>query len=129
MRIGFVDRVKKIYEKFVSLILLILLLILSLSLFRSISKTKQNALLIKKERDRVEALSKEKQRLEEELQKVHSEEYIEKQLRDKLGLAKEGEIIVILPEDSVVRKFAPKVEEEEEVLPDPNWKKWLQLFI
>ena len=129
MRIGFVDRVKKIYEKFVSLILLILLLILSLSLFRSISKTKQNALLIKKERDRVEALSKEKQRLEEELQKVHSEEYIEKQLRDTLGLAKDGEIVLILPDEEVVKKFAPEYDEEEETLPDPNWKKWAKMFL
>ena len=66
--------------------------------------------------------------MQEKLDKVQSEEFIEKQLRDILGMVREGEIVIILPEDDIVRSFAPKFEKEEEVLPDPNWKKWLKLF-
>jgi len=128
MRNSFTDRFKNVHKKIVNFLLIFLVFVLFLSLFRNISKMRQNTLLITKEKDRIEALNEEKQRLEGELQKVQSEEYIEKQLRDKLGLAKEGEIIVILPEPEVVRKFAPKHKEEEEILPDPNWKKWAKLF-
>ena len=44
-------------------------------------------------------------------------------------MAKEGEIVVILPDPETVRKFAPSIYTEEEPLPDPNWKKWLKLFL
>ena len=33
-----------------------------------------------------------------------SDEFIEKQLRDKLGLAKKGEIILILPDEETLKK-------------------------
>ncbi|MDP3994252.1 MAG: hypothetical protein Q8P91_00270, partial [bacterium] len=56
------------------------------------------------------------------------QEYIEKQLRDKLGLSKEGETIVVLPDADTLRKLVPPIPGEEEILPDPNWKKWLKLF-
>jgi hypothetical protein len=62
------------------------------------------------------------------LAEVKSQDYIEKQLRDKLGLAKPGEIVVVMPDADTLRKLAPKPVEEEAVLPDPTWKKWLRLF-
>ena len=70
----------------------------------------------------------ENEELKKELQILGSEEYKERQLRDKLGLAKEGELIVVLPPDETLRKLAPKSLEEEDSLPDPNWKKWMHLF-
>jgi len=73
-------------------------------------------------------LWKENEELKKELQILGSEEYKERQLRDKLGLAKEGELIVVLPDDETLRKLAPKSLEEEDSLPDPNWKKWMHLF-
>jgi hypothetical protein len=83
---------------------------------------------IEEAQEQVDKLKEENQRLEEKIKEVRNIEFVEKQLRDKLGLAKEGEIVIVLPEDEVLRKLAPKIEEEEEVLPDPNWKKWMQLF-
>ncbi len=129
MKTYIVEKLRALFVRFTSIILVFLVLILSLSLTRNISRVKQTALLVAKEEEKVRALEKEKEELEKKLQEAQSEEFVEKQLRDKLGLAKEGEIIVVLPEDDVVRKFAPKYEEEEETLPDPNWKKWLKLFI
>ncbi len=43
-------------------------------------------------------------------------------------MAKEGEIIIVLPDEEILGTLAPNLEEEEEALPDPNWKKWLKLF-
>ena len=79
--------------------------------------------------ERVNKLENEKKELEARLSEVSSEYYIEKQIRDKLNLTKEGEIMVILPPEDVLRKLAPKEEEKEAVLPDPNWRKWIKLFI
>ena len=42
---------------------------------------------------------------------------------------KDGETIVVLPEEETLRKMAPRFEREEEVLPDPTWKKWVKLFL
>ncbi len=89
---------------------------------------KQVGLKIEKEKEKIEKLKQENEELQKNLEIVKSEEFIEKQLRDKLGMAKEGEIVVILPDAEEVKKFAPRIDEEEEVLPDPNWKKWIHLF-
>lgn len=72
----------------------------------------------------------EKKRLAEELSRVNSAEFIEEQARDKLGLAKEGETVVVLPPDEVLRSLAPATEEDElflEIL--PIWRRWVKLFL
>jgi len=68
--------------------------------------------------------------LQKELEKVTSQEFVEKEARDKLNLAKEGEIVLVLPEDGVLKSLSPRRVKAEEAytLPDPNWKKWMQLF-
>ncbi len=67
--------------------------------------------------------------LQKKLEYSESHEFVEKQLRDKLGLAKSGEIVVVLPPPEVLRRIAPKRVEEEVVIPVPNWKKWINLFL
>ncbi len=100
-----------------------------LSLIRNVSKIADAEKRISKAQERVEKLRRENEETERRLAEVKGEEYIEKQLRDKLGLAKEGEIVVVLPDEETLRKIAPGVPEEEDVLPDPTWKKWLKLFL
>ena len=119
----------KIVEKFSGYIILGLVVLMIFSLFGSISKMKDVNLVVNKEIAKIEALKKEKERLQADLEKAQSEEFMEKQLRDKLGMAKEGEIVVILPDAETVKKFAPSINSEEETLPDPNWRKWLKLFL
>ncbi|OGM38702.1 hypothetical protein A3F01_06000 [Candidatus Woesebacteria bacterium RIFCSPHIGHO2_12_FULL_38_11] len=122
------EKIKRIGEKSVYFFFLIFLGALILSVIRNLAHIKQAGLLLEEEERKVSALREEQKNLQEKLEKVQSEEFIEKQLRDNLGLSKEGEIVIILPEDKIVRSFAPKFEREEEVLPDPNWKKWIKLF-
>ena len=98
------------------------------SLVRNIVKINNVNQSIKDEEEKVEKIRQENAELKAKLEILRSDEYQEKQLRDKLGLAKEGELIVVLPEDEVLRNLAPKHVEEEETLPDPNWKKWAHLF-
>jgi len=110
------------------LIFIVVFLVLSISLIRNIIKISQAGKRIDQENLKVENLKEENIELKKRLEEVQSEEYIEKELRDKLGLAKEGETILVLPEEDIVRSLAPELTEEEETLPDPNWKKWARLF-
>lgn len=104
------------------------LVFLVLSLLGNISRIKEVGLKIEKEEERVHKLQKENEELRKNLEITKSEEFIEKQLRDNLGLAKDGEIVVILPDAETVKKFAPREDEDEQITLNPNWKKWLELF-
>lgn len=84
---------------------------------------------IKKEETRLAKLRKENEDLKKKAEEAGKDIFFEKEARNKLGLGKEGEIIVVLPDDETLKKLAPKREEEEDVLPDPNWKKWMKLFL
>lgn len=124
-------RILLIKEKFKGYFLyfvVLILLLLTISLVRNILRVSQAGDREKIVGSRVENLKEENEKLKKELEKIESEAYVEFQARDKLGLAKEGEIVVVLPDDEILRKIAPQIEDEEEVLPDPTWKKWLKLF-
>ncbi len=121
--------IAKVTDRFSSLLLVIFAVFLAFSLFKNLVNEKKIDEKISTKEKQVESIKKENEELEKELERVKGEGFVEKQLRDKLGLAREGEIVVVLPDDEILRKFAPKYEEEEDELAPPNWKKWLNLFI
>ena len=125
----FIKGIKRFFTSFTGLVYIIIVISLWISVYSSFLKLNKSTSIIKKEQEKVEELKKETNELDEKLKRVQSEDYIEQQLRDKLQLAKEGEIVIILPDPEIVKKFAPEVEEEEEILPDTNWKKWMKLFL
>lgn len=106
-----------------------LFVLLTISLIRNIMKISQAGKRIDEANLRVEELKEENLKLSKRLDEVQSQAYIEKELRDKLGLVRQGETILVLPEEDIIRSLAPKLVEEEETLPEPNWKKWLKLFL
>jgi len=70
------------------------------------------------------------QKLKERLAIVTTDQYKDKLTRDKLGLAKEGETVFIMPEEEVLRQLSPRIKKDEQhTLPDSNWRKWLKLFM
>ena len=109
--------------------LLLIAIFLSFSLARNIvSFTKANQAL-KKEEALIEELEKEVVSLEGQVKLVNTQDFVEKVARDKLGLAKEGEIVVVLPENEVLARLAPQIPKGDDFLPPPNWQKWLKLFL
>ncbi len=106
----------------------IIFLILGTSMTKSINRIREGDMLIQKTKVRLEKINQENKKLTEQLQITESEEFVEKQMRDKLGLAKEGEIIIVLPEPDIVKKLAPTLPKSEEVKLKPNWQKWVELF-
>jgi len=110
------------------LLSLVLFMVLFTSLLRNLKRINEGKRLIQKSEAKLLAAKQENEKLWDQLEIIQSEEYVEKQLRNKLGLVKEGEIVIVLPEADIVKKLAPIVPEEEEIKPKPNWQKWIELF-
>ena len=75
------------------------------------------------ENARLEKLRVENQQLKQELEYKKSNEFVEGEIRNKLGLAKDGETVVILPQDQ--NQDGNQVAQKPE---KPNWQKWKDLF-
>jgi len=115
-------------RKYSNYVVLLVAILLSVSLFKGVSRIKRAEEKIAQTGDKITKLEKENLELETDLGVAESEAYLEKQLRDGLGYAKDNEVIVVLPDDDILRKLAPRIEEEEEELPRQNWEKWVEVF-
>lgn len=104
-------------------------LIFLLSLFNNIVRLRKSDDQIDAAKQKVVELKSENSDLKSRAEAVEAERFIEQQIRDNLGLAKEGEIVVVLPDDETLKKLAPSKLEKEVTLPDPNWRKWAKLFL
>lgn len=80
--------------------------------------------LVEEAEKEVSDLKKENNSLQEKLVYVNSPEFVEKEARDKLGLGKEGETILVIPDQSSVQGLGVRVQENV-----PNWRKWWDLYI
>lgn len=75
--------------------------------------------------DRKDVLSQveaENERLKQKLSEAQSQTFVEREAREKLGLVKPGEIIVL------VRGATPSAQERPRATELSNWRKWWQLF-
>jgi cell division protein FtsB len=106
----------------------VLVVILAVSVFRNLNKVSSIKKQVEAERQKVEKMRAENAELQAKITEAQGMEYIDKQMHDELGLSKDGEVVVVLPEESVVRSFAPPVSTDVETLPEPNWMKWKKLF-
>ncbi|HET7099437.1 MAG TPA: septum formation initiator family protein [Patescibacteria group bacterium] len=102
--------------------------LLSLSTVRNIGKVASVRANIKNEQERLVKIEEENRRLEKQIEATQTTHFIEKEVRNKLGLVKTGEAVVVLPDEEMLRKLAPKIDDQTDSLPDPNWKKWEKLF-
>ena len=71
----------------------------------------------------LEELKAENERLKSELEYKKSQEFKEAEIRNKLGLAKEGEAVVIVP-----REDEGQTTDDDRQINRPNWRKWKELF-
>lgn len=108
-------------------ILLIFGLYLIVSFSRDIFNLFQKGKEVEKEQLKLEELQIKNEELKRQLEYVKSAEFLEKEAREKLGLAREGEVVVILPEnlEELISGNQSQISENQQI---PNWKKWLKLF-
>lgn len=75
---------------------------------------------------RLKKVQKDNQDLQLELSYVQSQDFIERQAREKLNLIYPGETIIILPKLNRSDFKIPQEKTPEKRL--PNWRQWLNLF-
>ena len=106
-----------------------LAIVLGISVVRNVGKVFAIRQEVEKERMAIEKLKRENEELARKVESVQGIEFVEAQVRNKLGLVKPGETVVVLPDRETLVKLAPRMTSEEETLPDPIWKRWLKLFL
>lgn len=116
-------------RKIIGIATWVLIIILLISTAKNLQKVAGIRSAVQAEKAKVEKMKEENAALQAQITQIQSPEFIEGQIRNKLGLVKPGEAIVVLPDADILRKLAPQMPVDVETLPDPNWKKWIHLFI
>ncbi len=108
----------------------ILALVLLLAVCVNFVRTMKRLSIVSDEMDKlkgdVASLETEKKKLIAETREAETPEYVEKQLREKLGLGKEGEVIYVLPKTEITPSDQVTDSEQEERL--ENWQLWAIKF-
>lgn len=79
---------------------------------------------VKEAEESLVRLKRENEDLKRELEYKKGQEFSEKEIRDKLGLAKPGEAVVVLPKNDSSQSTV----DSEQSIEIPNYTKWWKLF-
>lgn len=79
---------------------------------------------VREAEERLLRLRGENEELKQELEYKRGQEFAEKEIRDKLGLAKPGEAVVVLPKNDSLQSTV----DSEQSTKIPNYIKWWRLF-
>lgn len=124
----FTENIKKGTNKLVGYGIWFLIVLLAISGIRSVANASRVKAQIKAEQDKVLKMRLENIELEKRIALTQGGDFIDREIRNKLGLVKNGEVVVVLPDVEILRQLAPPEVENKDTLPDPNWKKWGKLF-
>lgn len=92
------------------------------NLWRSITSISKKGKIIGDTQQRLVAEQEKNSQLKRELAKIESEQYIEKEAREKLNLGRTGEYVVILP------PITP-IQAQSDVGKLSNLEKWIYVFV
>ena len=77
----------------------------------------------KRAQSEVAAAEVENKQLQQKLEEVKSDDFVEREAREKLGLGKLGEVVVIVPSPPNLKSQATNSNTEA------NWRKWWELYV
>lgn len=111
-----------------SVFILIVLLVLTIfySLARQIYESLQTGKRLDNQLEELSGLQHKNVELKKKLEKVQTPEFIEEQARNKLNLAKEGETVVIIPQEVLDKVL--NLEQKAQGVKVPHWQGWLRLL-
>lgn len=101
-------------------------LIIAYNLINQIINTTKSGDRLSQAADTVYKLELKNKELKKKLTQIQSPDFIEQQARDKLGLSKKGETVVIIPEETL--KLVLGASESAQEIRLPNWLGWLRVF-
>lgn len=108
------------------LVIILIGLIISFGLVRNLYSIYQNSKFQEQAVRKLEKLRAENTRLKEEVVTSQEQSFIEREARERLGLVKPGEVVVILP---TAKEVSPSAQSLTEVKTSrPIWQQWVGLF-
>ena len=110
-------------KKFISVIIIFILFLSTITLVGNIWGSYKKVKSVDKIREKEKELSGQTRQLREKLKESQSEEFIEEESRNKLGLSKKGESIYVVEQEPT-----EEASEKRETQNVPNWKKWVNVF-
>ncbi len=106
-------------------VIILLGLIIAYNLLVQITKALRSGERLSAQAETVYKLEAKNKQLKTELKNVLSPEFVEQQARNKLGLSKIGETIVIIPEEKLRAVMGTS---QSAIIRLPNWLGWLRVF-
>lgn len=105
--------------------IILLILVTAYNLLVQINDALRSGERLSFQAETVYKLEAKNRELKKKLSEVQSREFIEKEARNKLGLGKVGETIVIIPEEKLKMILGASQSAEIKL---PNWLGWLKVF-
>ncbi|HKZ34300.1 MAG TPA: septum formation initiator family protein [Patescibacteria group bacterium] len=81
---------------------------------------------IQKMKQDLQEIAKENETLQQEVQYYQSEEFVEKEAREKLNLVKPGETVIIVPEEALRKEESERIKQS---LAEPVWRQWTAVLL
>jgi cell division protein DivIC len=103
-------------------IVFIACVVIGTGILRSISTLSQKKGIFAERQQVLTLLTEKNRQLQEDLREATSAAFVEQAARDKLGLVREGETVVIMDKSQGANSNKATVQEL------PPWKQWWQLF-
>jgi len=113
--------IKKIALGFIVLVILVV----TYNLITQIMEASKSEERLSLSADVVYKLEAKNKELKKKLSQIQTPEFIEEEIRNKLGFAKAGETIVVIPEEKLKLVLGASQAAEVRL---PNWLGWLKVF-
>lgn len=113
-------------KKLIYGVLILIALIIAYNLLRQIIQAVKSSDRLSEATEAVYKLQAKNKELKKKLVESQSEDFIESQARDKLGLSKKGETVVIIPEQTI--KMVLGTSSSAQITKLPNPLGWFKLF-
>lgn len=120
-----VERSSTMINKFVVVIILIIGLVAGYNLISQIIQATKSGERLSEAADAVYKLEIKNKELKNKLENIQSPQFIEEEVRNKLGLGKAGETMVIIPDEKIKQILGAS---ESAAIRLPNWLGWWRLF-
>lgn len=98
-------------------------IIMGIGIVKTVYTISQKKGIIAERQKILSELTDKNKKLQEELREATSPAFIEQAARDKLGLVREGETVVIMDKSQILNPDNQKNPQEL-----PSWKQWWRLF-
>lgn len=117
-------------NKFIKYTVFFIGVFLIISLVRSIVDLWEKGGKLQREEERFAKTKLENEELKFKYDKLQTNDYIEKEARNKLDLGRNGEVVVILPPDIKITIEADNKDNNKKTeISEANWQKWWNFLV